>query len=80
MKNTFVYYLWAIIIPAIILFIVSLNKNSLLFSLALALFVLYRYIIDTKRLADLGIIKKGSKEYYYPLKSIVYFKELYTGK
>lgn len=77
MKKLFLYYLFALVIPIGILYLISDMNNSLVFCISLGIFILYRYFIDTGRLKDLGVIRKGTKEYYYPLKSITYFKELY---
>lgn len=77
MKNIVVYYFLALILPVSVLLFALFSKNAIFFTGALLAFVLFRNYIDTLRLTQLGILKKGTKDYYYPLKSIRYFKELY---
>ena len=77
MKNLFIYYICALIIPIGILYLINQTGNSIFFCSSLVIFIIYRYFIDSIRLKKIGVLKEGTKEYYLPLKSVIYFKELY---
>jgi len=78
MKNILIYYV-LIFLPLIFLIYVAYTYNNILFFILLSLYVLiYRPIIDFKRLKIKGVDINFFK-LYNPIVYLKYFKELYLS-
>lgn len=77
MKNLIIYY-FAILLPMPLL-ILSAQIDSVMFTILLFFYIIYRGIIDGKRLIEKGVIPKSDlwKMICIPLYSMYFFKELY---
>jgi uncharacterized membrane protein len=79
MKNLSTYY-FAILLPLPLLYL-SGQHSSVMFVSLLILYLLYRGVVDGKRLIDKGLIKeKEVWKAFVPLYTAFYFRELYFEK
>lgn len=82
LKNIWIYY-FSIITPLILLFlsIKFLNISDVLFVICLAVYLIYRIVIDGNRLYYKNIIKKADRwKTLIPFMRLKYFNELYLKK
>ena len=76
MKNLIFYYI-SILLP-LPLMLLTTKTDSMLFTMLLILYLVYRSIVDGQRLLKKGLLK--SNEFwksFIPLYKMKYFKELY---
>lgn len=78
MKNLIIYY-FAAMLPLPLLILLSKNDNPVLFTVMLLFYILYRGVLDSKRLIRKDVIKKSDmwKMICIPFYSVYYFNELY---
>ena len=78
LKNTLVYYLF-MLTPFVVLMYLGKQIDSGSFAIAFFCYCLiYRPVLDRKRLIDKGVIHKSKAfRFYFPGLSYFFFKELY---
>lgn len=80
MKDLIVYY-FAIVLPLPLIYLFAINRMYNLFGIFLFIYLIYRGIIDGRRLINKGLIDSSQHwKAFIPLWTSQYFKELYFEK